>query len=296
MTMRRVNKSKRFWNFGIAAVLLTFLASDASAGTFLSAFTGSSEMSENGTVKGVISFAVYQPSSPTADWLSELNTTLGTSLTASYFDVVGNDDVADPDTTAHHVFLYQVVNTGTTNIPDVLIPRGAGGSYTAAGVFVDKVFKDVVGVNSGLRVEGSLGDSNPGLGTNPSGDDTVDGFPSISGATVDSIVDPSSTTNTREPALPPATSGVSGVRDLTAGFVTFQFGSSLLAGRWSAVLFLVSDMQGPPTYAEGRLQNGSDISNGDIPRANPEPSSLALMATGLLGLFGFYRKVKLPVG
>jgi len=250
----------------LAAYALAGPAGGSARAGFISEFTGNTQMTAPGNDKGVVSFAVYDNSK--GDFLSSL----GLSASA-VSNLTGSGAV---DLNANYIYLYQVVNTAATNpVVDAFKVMNPD-AFTSAGYFTNRVFTDGAGAVSA---------TNPGLGTNPSGDDGLDGNPSNKNQTV-------SGTQRLAASINPSATDLGNGGDGN-GFVTFFFTPPLLGGvgvipaqKTSTIVILTSRYA--PQYAEGGIQDGTR-SDGDIPTAvTPEPGSLVLWGVGGVGLFGLY--------
>jgi hypothetical protein len=262
------------------AVLLGILSWTLSPATgkadFLPAFTGNTRMSE--VVDGDVSFAVFA-ADPSTPWLAQVNTALGTTLT----DVLVPGSLPVPVDT-RFVYMYQVVNLGASLHIDHFKVPGAS-YYTSAGYFLagtPAVFKDPSGTDGGAKVEGGgTGTGNPALGTNPSTDAEPDVSPNVTGVvmggTGGSIV--AGDTGTLNPNNTDQGIGGDGGGNVTIDFTAL---SAIVPNTWSSVFFLTSDVN--PSYGLGQISDGSGPSDGMVPIAAPEPSSLTFLGMGFIAI------------
>lgn len=266
-----MNRYKLLGKVGVTLLSLVALPGFAEAG-FLSSFTGSTQMSENGNSDGVVNFAVYATDATEGgSWVAQLDLE-----TKARF-------IGLSDTTAAFVFFYQVVNTNPVGGADPTLVQlkitNNGVPYSSTGFLASSA---VVGISEGevfQDVDGLVGPSdNVFIGKNgPFADDPIDGVPTQTAA----LASPFHATH--KDAVRPLTA----TADDLAGFAGFSF--TLPSGAFSTILFLTSNM-GPPGYGVGNLRDGDPTSNGDIPVHAPAPMSAVLFGIGCLGLVYWKRK------
>ncbi len=253
-----------------AAVALAATFAPARAG-WLTHLTGNTQMSESANSDGIVNFAVYKPD--TNNWVAELG--LGGVATSLLLGTPIDLDAA-------YVFFYQVVNTDPN--PDISepdhalhvlkLPNYAPGAITSMGFLSDTVFTD--GAPVGPAGNRFLGTEAPG---DDKGDDPLDGAPSESGVSgVGFASDPAA----YDPITATANSGNNMAmftwdQLFIPGFGVYGDGA-IPTGGYSSIVFMTTDIPYMPDYGEGNLRNGDNPSDGDLPRPNPEPASLMLLA------------------
>lgn len=257
----------------VFALLLGGSLTDAEAG-WIARLTGNTQLSDNPNSDGIVNFAVYRPD--TSDWVTELG--LGSVVESLLLSGTVDVDAA-------YVFFYQIVNTDPNVHPTepdhelhvLKVPNYSPGALTSIGYLKDTVFTDGAPVGpSGNRF---LGSEAPG---DDKGDDVVDGVPSESGVTGIGFASDSA-------AYDPLTGSMNSGDHLARftwdqvvipGFGVFGDGA-IPTGSYSSVVFMTTDLDYEPDYHKGNLRNGDPPSDGDLPRPNPEPGSLILLALGL---------------
>ena len=225
-----------------------------------------------GSANAVVNFAVYQNPSG-HNWTTDL----GLSPTS------GGVFLPDGpvDTTAPYVYLYQVVNTGTS--PLELLQIGVNpNEVTSSGYIGGQVFTDANGLITNL---------NPYLGTpNPSSQPLEAG-----GNGVPTSLGGLTGTGSAAGVAPvfesfsPGPGGTLSPNASSAGVITYTFSPvpnfSINIGGYSTLLFLTSSS--PYTYLTSAIHDGSATYN-ELPSAQavPLPPALALFASGLPVMFG----------
>ncbi len=257
----------------VTLAVLSALSHPASAG-WLTSLTGNTQMSDNPSSDGIVNFAVYKPD--TNNWVTELGLSgVATSLLLSnYIDV-----------DAAYVFFYQVVNTDPNAVPGdpdhdlhvLKLPNYSSSALTSIGYLADTVFTD--GAPVGPAGNRFLGSEAPG---DDKGDDVVDGIPSESGVSGVGFASDSSAYNPISGVMDSGDSMARFTWDqvIIPGFGVFGDGA-IPTGGYSSVVFMTTDLDYLPSYYKGNLRNGDPPSDGDLPRPNPEPGSLILMALGV---------------
>jgi len=259
---------KRLFGAVLALIAACASATSAEAGSFLSGFTGSANITypNSPADRAYVSFAVYSNN----DGGAALATSLGTTTTALAS--------AGMNLSARYVYLYQVVNVGTEALSFLQIDSKPT-LYSSHGQIANTVFSDGTGASN--RVVGTANGGKNFLGSE-SGPSTIFG----------SGPNASHTYTGQNAAFASASGGVSSsgfTQSNLNGYVRYNYSNggdpTLLTNGYGYLLFLTSD--NAPTLGDGAIHDNFQ-SDGYVPMASaPEPGSMALMSMAVLGLSGW---------
>jgi hypothetical protein len=229
----------------------TLAATPSQASSFVSGFDGNVGMSASGHGTVIVDYAVV-----------DTGLVAGVGQAGTYLTSLGVTGQAG--NTSRYVYLYEVVNTSssTSVILGTLGLTTNPALYNAMGSVQGKVF-----ANNGTAVTGA---STTSAMFNPNGSST----PALGNSIVAASPTVALTSITTDPS----------------GFVDFHFqpggNDGITPGSLTDVVFLTSN--NVPTFANGQVNDGITFGPDGVPVASaPEPQTLALMSTGLIGLGGW---------
>lgn len=255
----------KLWGM-VGAILVLVTTQVANAG-WMSAFSGYSAfrgVTSEGVTDGYVSFAVWDRGTGDPG--------LPTGASKMVWD--GTSFKSSDSFSGRYIYFYQVVNaqTGTDALSAFRIYDR---DFLQVGYITETVFKDSQGeINSG----------NPALdngqtGHPISGDDVVDGSPSLSGITPSELVNPSGT--------PRAPSSIT-INAIPA-YTQWNFSTTTISQSESSLLLFVTSDLGP-AYRKADARDGT-TPDFDVP-ATPEPGTFAALVgvAGTASVLGRLRR------
>lgn len=240
---------------GLVALCVVGLAPSLWAG-WMSEYSGYSAFQAN-TTDGYVSFAVWDRGSPSGD--------LPTLPTGAEYMVWTGSTFESGTPTGQYIYFYQVVNAqdGGSALKDFRI---FDLGFIQVGFVNNAVFQDSQGPVLGSD---NVALDNLTVGHPITGDDQVDGKPTLSGIPPAGLANP----NNGNPVAP--TSIDVNVNEVYTQWNFLSENQGILdQNNTSYLLFATSDLR--PTYKESEERDGK-TANCDVP-ATPEPGSLAALA------------------